>query len=120
MKAFPLLLVALAGCGQQKQAAVAQPAQAAAPVVDRAALATAEKLVRARLANSDAVKFGAATAYDNEGVEIVCGTFDHKDPDGTAATGQRYIAVGGEQSFVEPEMREGEMDKAVAQFCRNA
>ena len=118
MKLLPLVIL-LAACSQQKQAAVVEQPTRAAPAVDRAALATAEKLVRARLANPDAVKFSAAASYENEGVEIVCGTFNHKDPDGTAVSGQRYIAVGGEQSFVEPEMAEGEMDKAVAQFCRD-
>jgi hypothetical protein len=122
MARAPLILAALLvpACDEQKQEAVAARPAPAAAALDKAALATAEKLVRAKLVNPDAARFARAASYDNDGAEIVCGTFDHIDPDGTAVTGQRYIAVGGEQSFVEAEMREGEMDKAVAQFCRDA
>jgi hypothetical protein len=116
---FLLGAVLVAGCGEEKRAPAAAAAKAEPTVEsDRAAVATAETLVRGKLVNPDAAKVPAAAAYDNDGVEIVCGTFDHRDPDGTAATGQRYITVGGEQSFLEPEMGKAEMDKAYAQFCR--
>ena len=30
---------------------------------------------------------------------------------------QRYIVVNREDAFVEPQMRPGQMDRAVAEFC---
>jgi hypothetical protein len=110
MLAAPLLLTA---CQQAEpannQAALAPAPQKAAPESD---VAAAQRLVRARLgAGGGAVRFLAASRSASEGVPIVCGSYDE------GGAPQRYIVVDREDAFVEPQMRPGQMDRAVAEFC---
>jgi hypothetical protein len=100
----------LAAC-QQAEA----PANKAAPApkaADGGDVAGAERLVRARIGAGGEVRFFDARRSASEGVPIVCGFYEQ------AGQRRRYIVVGGEDAFVEPQMRAGEMDRAVAEFCR--
>jgi len=102
----------LAACQQAEapanQAAPA-PKQAAAPNGD---VSAAERLVRQRIGDGAEVRFSGATRSAAEGVTIVCGAYEQ------SGARHRYIVVGGEEAFIEPRMRAGEMERAVAEFCR--
>jgi hypothetical protein len=106
---MPLLL--LTACQQAEapaanQAAQARPPQKAAPESD---VGTAERLVRARIGGE--VHFLAVRRSASQGVPILCGFYEQ------GGRRQRYIVVNGDDVFVEPGMRPGEMDRAVAEFC---
>ena len=107
--AAPLLLTA---CQQAEapanQVIVASAPQKAAPESD---VSAAERLVRARIASGGAARFILATRSASQGVPIVCGSYEQ------GGRSQRYVVVNGEDAFVEPQMRPGEMDRAVAEFC---
>jgi hypothetical protein len=106
-----LLVPLLAACQQAEapanQVAVAPP-QKAAPLGD---VGTAERLVRARIAAGGEIRFVAAIRSASDQVPIVCGQYEQ------GGRRQRYVVVNGEDAFVEPQMRPGEMDRAVAEFC---
>jgi hypothetical protein len=107
----PLLLAA---CQQAappaNQVAAAPGPQKAAPESD---VGAAQRLVRARLgAGGGEVHFLDVRRSASEGVPIVCGTYEQ------GGHRQRYIVVNGDDTFVEPQMRPGQMDLAVADYCR--
>ena len=109
----PVLLVPLLAACQQAEApannqAAAPPPQKAAPESD---VSAAERIVRARLAVRGEVRFVGARRSASEGVPVVCGLYE------LGGNRQRYIVVNSEDAFVEPQMRPGEMDRAVAEFC---
>jgi hypothetical protein len=110
----PLVLAPfLAACQQAEpannQASQAPVPQKAAPETD---VAAAERLVRARIgAGGAAITFVAASRSASEGVPIVCGAYEQ------GGRRQRYIVVNRDDTFVEPQMRPGQMDRAVAEFC---
>ena len=106
----------LAACGREEPAAnnqaAAAPANAAASAPEgEGDVSTAERQVRERLGNPQGVIFSNARRGASEGVRIICGDYEQ---DGQR---QRYIVVGGEDVFVEPQMQAGEMDRAFAEFC---
>ena len=99
----------LAACQQAEP-----PANKAAPAPKTAGggdVSAAERLVRARIGLGGEVHFLDARRSASEGVPIVCGSYE------LGGQRRRYIVVGGEEAFVEPQMRAGEMDRAVAEFC---
>jgi hypothetical protein len=98
----------LAAC-QQAAPVANQAAASPAPRVD-GDVATAERLVRAKLGPAD-IRFVDARRSASQGVPIVCGAFDH------GGGRQRYVVVNGEEAFVEPQMLPGEMDRALREFC---
>jgi hypothetical protein len=105
----PLLVACQqAGAPANNQAAAAPVPQKAAPESD---VSAAERLVRARTAGVGEVHFIGARRSASEGVPIVCGFYEQN------GRRQRYVVVNGEDAFVEPQMRPGEMDRAVAEFC---
>ena len=105
----PLFL--LTACQQAEapannQVAVAPP-QKAAPESD---VSAAQRLVRARIGGGE-VRFLDVSRSASDQVPIVCGQYEQ------GGRRQRYIVVNREEAFVEPQMRPGEMDRAVAEFC---
>ena len=108
----PVLLAPLLAACQQAEApanqVAAAPPQKAAPVGD---VAAAEQLVRARIGAGGEIRFVAASRSASDQVPIVCGQYEQ------SGRRQRYIVVNREEAFVEPQMRPGEMDRAVAEFC---
>jgi hypothetical protein len=110
-----LLLIPAACQNQPQTAANAQPAAAAAAnaVQPRDDLVRAYQAVERQLGNVEDLTFTNARVYGDERVPIVCGTVARD-----RGRSERYIVVGGEEAFVEPQMRSGEMDRAVAEFCR--
>lgn len=99
----------LAAC-QQAEA----PANKAAPApktADGGDVAAAERLVRQHLGSGGEIHFLGARRAASDGVPIVCGFYEQ------GGQRRRYIVVGREEAFVEPHMRAGEMDRAVAEFC---
>jgi hypothetical protein len=89
-------------------AAAAPQAQATEAEGD---VAAAERQVRERLGNPQGLVFGNPLRTASEGVTIICGDYAR------GAERQRYIVVGGEDAFLEPEMQPGEMDRYFAEFC---
>jgi hypothetical protein len=72
----------------------------------------AQRLVRAQVAERGAVSFAAPPQTGTrQGVTVVCGKYSQSGRE------HRYIVVNREDVFVEPEMRPGEMPRAVAEFC---
>jgi hypothetical protein len=71
----------------------------------------AQRLVRAQVAERGAVSFAQPQTGTREGVSVVCGKYSQSGRE------HRYIVVNREDVFVEPEMRPGEMPRAVAEFC---
>jgi hypothetical protein len=114
--ALPFIAGALIG-GCQSGAAPANDAAAAVPVKPAAAnpAEIAQRLVVQRLGGQQPLAFSDVQLFNSEGATIVCGRVT---PAGAAP--QRYIAVGEEDVFVESQMEAGHMDRAVAEFCRNA
>ena len=112
----PVVLAPLLAACQQapanNQAAAAPapaPAQKAAPESD---VSAAQRLVRSRLGAGADVHFLEVHRSASAGVPIVCGFYEQ------GGHRQRYIVVNREDAFVEPQMRPGQMDQAVAEFCR--
>lgn len=109
----PLLL--LAACGRDEPAAnnqsVAAPRAPVPPPRPEGAVGAAERLVRERLGNPRGLTFSNPRRGAGEGVAIVCGDYEQ------GGARHRYIVVGGQDVFVEPRMRPGEMDRAFAEFC---
>ena len=117
-QAAPLLVAAplfLVAC--QREAGPANQANQNAPASNAAAAApgdvgAAETLVRQRLGGGAGISFVAAQRSASGGVPIVCGAWEQ------GGARHRYIVVNGEDAFVETQMRPGEMDRAVGEFCR--
>jgi hypothetical protein len=112
-----LLLIAaaaaLAACqsnpAANNQAEAAPEAnKAAAPETD---VAAAQRLVQERIGSNGQISFGQAQAGTREQVSVVCGTYSQ------SGRQLRYIVVNREDVFVESEMQQGEMPRAVAEFC---
>jgi plasmid replication initiation protein len=95
-----------AGAPAANQAAQAPAPQRAAPESD---VAAAERLVRARIGGD--VHFIGVRRSASQGVPILCGFYEQ------GGRRRRYIVVNGDDAFVEPGMRPGQMDSAVAEFC---
>ncbi len=105
--ALPLLAACQNGAPANNQTTEA-PSNAAAPSDP---LATAERLVRARLSQRGELRFVEARVRDHQGVAVVCGAYEQ------GGRQQRYIVVNNEDVFVEPEMAAGQMPIAINEFC---
>jgi hypothetical protein len=108
-----VLLALPAACHDQPQAAANAPPPAriveAPPQND---LQVAEAVVRRQLGNVGGLGFANATAWRDDRIAIVCGQLTR------AGRSERYIVVDGRGAWLESEMRPGEMDRAVREFCR--
>ena len=108
------LLILLAGCQRSEapanQAAPAAPPAAAAPTAE-GDVGAAQRLVRQRIGATGEMHFAEAQRRAAHGVAIVCGAYEQ------GGARQRYIVVGGEEAFVEPRMRAGEMERAWGEYC---
>jgi hypothetical protein len=71
----------------------------------------AQRLVRQRLATTGEIHFVDVRRHGAQGVPIICGAYEQN------GVRQRYIVVGGEEAFIEPQMRPGEMERAFGEFC---
>lgn len=87
----------------------AEPPKAPAPESD---VTAAQRLVREQIGGTGEVRFSGATRSSSDGVQIICGAYEQ------GGRRQRYIVVDRDRAFIEPRMRAGEMDRAVAEFCR--
>jgi hypothetical protein len=108
----PVLIAPLLAACQQ---AIPSNHQAASPPAPRQAtpegdVAAAQRLVRGRLSGAE-VHFLAASRSASEGVPIICGSYEQ------GGRTQRYVVVNREEAWVEPQMRPGQMDLAVAEYC---
>ena len=113
MRALAVLLALPAACHNQPQAvANAQPAVKAVEAPPRNDLQVAEAVVRRQLGNAEGLSFANATAYRDDRIAIVCGQVTR------AGRSERYLVVDGRGAWVESEMRPGEMERAVLEFCR--
>lgn len=114
IRLVPAILLLLGAC-QQEQAPANQaaptPKQAAAPEGD---VGAAERLVRQRIGGGGEFRFSGATRSAADGVPIVCGAYEQ------GGARHRYIVVGRDEAFIEPQMRAGEMERAMAEFCRES
>jgi hypothetical protein len=103
-------LLLLAGCRQAEapvnKAAVAPPAPAVLGDVGKA-----QRLVRQRLGAAAEIRFTEVERRASDGVPVICGAYEQ------GGARQRYIVVGGEEAFVEPQMRNGEMERAFGLYC---
>jgi hypothetical protein len=108
-----LLAPLLAACQQAEAPANNQMVVNFAPqkATPESEISAAERLVRARIAAGGEVHFLGVRRSASEGVPIVCGFYEQ------SGRRQRYVVVNGEDAFVEPLMRAGEMNRAVAEFC---
>lgn len=114
MRALAVLLALPAACQNPPQAAVnAQPAANAVEAPPRNDLQRAEDSVRGQLGNAQDLAFANAIAHRDDRIAIVCGQVTR------AGRSERYIAVDGRGAWLESEMRPGEMDRAVREFCGN-
>ena len=112
MRALAVLLALPAACQNQPQAAAnAQPARAVEAPPQHNDLEVAEAVVRRQLGNANGLSFANATAWRDDRIAIVCGQVIR------AGRSERYIVVDGRGAWVESEMRPGEMDRAVREFC---
>ena len=102
----------LAACQQAAPPAnqiVVAPQQKAAPESD---VGAAQRLVRASIGAGGEVRFLNPIRSASQGVPIICGQYEQ------AGRRQRYIVVNRQDTFIEPQMQPGQMDRAVAEFCR--
>ena len=113
MRALAVLLALPAACQNQPQAAanVQPPANIVQAPPPRNDLQVAEDAVRRQLGNPHGLSFANAVAHRDR-IAIVCGEVMR------AGRRERYIVVDGRGAWVESEMRPGEMDRAVREFCR--
>lgn len=115
MRALAVLLALPAACHNQPETAAANaqpPANAVAPAPTRNDLQVAEETVRRQLGNAQGLSFANAVAHRDDRIAIVCGQVTR------AGRQERYIVVDGRGAWLESEMRPGEMDRAVSEFCR--
>ena len=112
MRAAFALVILLAACQRAEapanQAAPAPPATTPAPAGD---VSAAERLVRQRIGATGEVQFADAQRRAANGVPIICGAYQQ------GGARHRYIVVAGDQAFVEPQMRAGEMERAWSEYC---
>jgi len=114
VRALAVLLALPAACQNQPQAAAnVQPPARAAEAPPRNDLQVAEDSVRRQLGNAQDASFANSIAYRDDRIAIVCGEVTR------GGRRERYIAVDGRGAWLESEMRPGEMDRAVREFCRN-
>lgn len=110
MKIALVVLLALTACQSgtetNNQTAAPVPAQKADPQIG-----TAEQLVRQRVGSRGPVRFVAPRSHVSGGAAIVCGAYEQR------GARHRYIVVGGEDAFVEPDTPAGDMAQAFAEFC---
>jgi hypothetical protein len=112
VRALAVLLALPAACQNQPQpAANAQPAANVAEAPPRNDLQVAEDMVRRQLGNPPGLSFAEAVAHRDQRIAIVCGQVTR------AGRPERYIVVDGRGAWVESEMRPGEMDRAIREFC---
>lgn len=111
MKLALAALLLLAAC-QRAETPANQAAPAAPPRADQGDVSAAERLVRQRLGTTGEIHFSGARRSAADGVAIVCGGYEQ------GGSRQRYIVVGADEAFIEPQMQAGEMDRAFAEFCR--
>ena len=113
MRPLVVLLALPAACQNQPQAAAnAQPPSAAVNAVQpRDDLALAQAAVRRQLGNPQGLSFANARMHVADRVPIVCGEIAR------GGRNERYIVVDGRGAWIESEMRPGEMDRAVREFC---
>ena len=115
MRALAVLLALPAACQNQPQgAANAVPAANAAAPAPRNDLQVAEDAVRRQVGNASGISFANEVAHRDRRIAIVCGEVSR------AGRRERYIVVDGRGAWLESEMRPGEMDRAVREFCVNA
>jgi hypothetical protein len=113
VRALAALLLLPAACQNQPQAAAnAQPAAKAVEAPPRNDLQVAEDTVRRQLGNEQGLEFTDALSRRDDRIAIVCGWVTRRGHE------ERYIVVDGRGAWVESEMRPGEMDRAVGEFCR--
>ncbi len=113
MRALAVLLALPAACQNQPQtAANAQAPAKAVEAPPRNDLQLAEDTVRHQLGNAQAASFANAMAWRDGRIAIVCGEVTRN------GHSERYIVVDGRGAWLESEMRPGEMDRAVREFCR--
>ncbi len=114
MRALAVLLALPAACQNQPEAAnnAVAAANTAVPPA-RNDLQIAEDTVRSQLGNAQELGFANAVAYRDDRIAIVCGEVRR------AGRSERYIAIDGRGAWLESEMRPGEMDRAVREFCVN-
>ena len=112
MRALAVLFALPAACQNQPPvAANAQPAANTVAPPARNDLQIAEDSVRNQLGNALELSFSDAVAIRDDRIAIVCGRVRR------AGRSERYIVVDGRGAWVESEMRPGEMDRAVSEFC---
>ena len=112
MRALAVLLALPAACQNQPQAAAnAQPPVNLVASAPRNDLQLAEDSVRAQLRGEQGLNFSNAVAHRDHRIAIVCGQVAR------AGRSERYIVVDGRGAWLESEMRPGEMDRAVREFC---
>jgi len=113
VRALAVLLALPAACQNQPQAAAnAQPPAKAVEAPPRNDLQVAEDSVRHQLGNAQDASFTNEVAWRDDRIAIVCGEVTR------GGRRERYIAVDGRGAWLESEMRPGEMDRAVREFCR--
>lgn len=115
MRSSLAALLLLAACQRSEPPAnqsAPEPPPAAEPAPAAGAnSSSAEQLVRRRLgADGGAIRFADARRSSHDGVPVVCGAYEQN------GARHRYI-VAGEEAFIEPQMRAGEMDRAFREFC---
>ncbi len=113
MRALAVLLALPAACQNQPPAAAnSAPPAKAAEALPRNDLQVAEEVVRRQLNNAEGLGFANGVAWRDDRIAIVCGEVARN------GRSERYIVVDGRGAWVESEMRPGEMDRAVREFCR--
>ena len=112
MRVLAVLLALPAACQNQPPAAAnAVPAASTVVPAARNELQAAEDTVRSQLGNARDLIFANAVAHRDDRIAIVCGEVTR------AGRRERYIVVDGRGAWLESEMRPGEMDRAVREFC---
>jgi hypothetical protein len=110
MRAALVVLLMLSAC-RQAEAPANKAAAAPPPPTVLGDVGTAEHLVRQRIGNNAQVRFTEVRRRAADGVPIICGAYQQ------GGARQRFIVVGGEEAFVEPQMRAGEMERAFGHYC---
>lgn len=107
-------ILLLAAC-QRAETPSNQTAPEAPPAADPAPKAgadanAAERLVRRRIGGTGGIRFVGSRQGRRDGVPVVCGNYEQNG-------GRHRYIVAGEEAFIEPQMRAGEMDRAFREFC---